>query len=177
MHQPFQLKTRAIEWSTNDDHVEAWKTGRTGYPIVDAAQRQLLATGWMHNRLRMISAMFLTKQCLVDWREGERHFMQHLVDGDLASNNGGWQWSASTGTDAAPYFRIFNPFSQGKRFDADGTFIRKYVPELNDVPAAALHDPARLTSPMRTAVGYPEPIVDHAAGRARAIAVFKALKE
>lgn len=114
---------------------------RTGYPIVDAAMRQLNATGWMHNRLRMITASFLVKDLLIDWRKGERYFMSQLIDGDLAANNGGWQWAASTGTDAAPYFRIFNPTTQGEKFDSDGEFIRQWIPELCDVPGKAVHEP------------------------------------
>jgi deoxyribodipyrimidine photo-lyase len=172
MGKPFKPETDDIEWSYDEDELEAWKTGRTGYPIVDAAMRQLLQTGWMHNRLRMIAAMFLTKDLLIDWRLGERHFMQHLVDGDLASNNGGWQWSASTGTDAAPYFRIFNPESQSKKFDESGDFIRRFIPELRDVEAPDIHNP---TSEQRESAGYPEPIVDHAEARERAIEAFKSL--
>jgi deoxyribodipyrimidine photo-lyase len=125
----------------------------------------------MHNRLRMLTAMFLSKHLLIDWRLGERHFMQHLVDGDFAANNGGWQWSASTGTDAVPYFRIFNPNTQAKRFDAGGAFIRTWVPELRDAPDEALFAPDR-----HPVDGYPRPIVDHARGRERALAAFKALK-
>ncbi len=148
-------------------------SGRTGFPIVDAAMRQLLNTGWMHNRLRMITAMFLTKDLLIDWRWGERHFMRQLIDGDLASNNGGWQWSASTGTDAAPYFRIFNPISQSEKFDPDGAFIRTMVPELRELDGRAVHDPSVLTRARRDQLEYPEPIVDHGEARTRAIAAFK----
>ena len=133
--------------------------------------RQLAATGWMHNRLRMVVAMFLTKTLLVDYRIGERVFMQRLTDGDLAANNGGWQWSASTGTDAAPYFRIFNPLSQAKKFDPDGAYVRRWVPELRDVPDALVHEPSR--EPLLLAqTGYPSPVVDHAANRARALALL-----
>ncbi len=149
-HQPFKLKTNALNWRTDEDDFSAWCRGQTGYPIVDAGMRQLNQTGWMHNRLRMVTAMFLTKNLLIDWRWGERYFMQNLIDGDLSANNGGWQWSASTGTDAVPYFRIFNPFSQSKRFDAAGTFIKKMCPELEPVPASALHDPAKLTQIRKT---------------------------
>jgi len=128
----------------------------------------------MHNRLRMITAMFLSKHLLLDWRLGERHFMQNLLDGDQAANNGGWQWSASTGTDAAPYFRVFNPFSQSQKFDSTGSFIRKFCPELTPVSAKALHNPELLKSELRFyKIDYPEPIVEHAAARARAIAAFK----
>lgn len=171
---PFQLITEKVKWRYDEDNLQAWKDGLTGYPIVDAAMRQLKQTGWMHNRLRMITAMFFSKDLLLDWREGEKWFMQNLIDGDLAANNGGWQWSASTGTDAAPYFRIFNPFSQSKKFDSAGTFIRTYCPELTPVSAKALHDPELLKAEIRfLRIDYPEPIVDHAKARNRAIAAFK----
>ena len=125
MHQPFKPKTNSIRWRENENDFDAWKAGQTGYPIVDAGMRQLNQLGWMHNRLRMVTAMFLTKHLLIDWRLGEKYFMRNLVDGDLAANNGGWQWSASTGTDSVPYFRIFNPFIQSKRFDPEGVFIKR----------------------------------------------------
>ena len=176
MHRAFQPATERIEWNDNDEHFKAWCEGRTGYPIVDAAMRQLAQTGWMHNRLRMIVAMFLSKNLFLDWRRGERFFMQHLIDGDLSANNGGWQWAASTGTDAAPYFRIFNPYSQSKKCDPDGAFIRRVVPELNDVDAPVFHDPSSIPALLRDQVDYPEPIVDHASTRTRAIEAFKALK-
>lgn len=177
MHRPFQLETEQIEWKDNDEHFNAWCEGRTGYPIVDAAMRQLTQTGWMHNRLRMIVAMFFTKNLFLDWRRGERFFMRHLVDGDLAANNGGWQWSASTGTDAAPYFRIFNPISQSKKCDPDGEFIRRFVPELEDIEDDAIHEPNKLPSLLRSKLDYPEPIVDHSATRAEAIDAFKAIRD
>ncbi|MCA9243275.1 MAG: deoxyribodipyrimidine photo-lyase [Phycisphaerales bacterium] len=160
----------AVEWRYDEGDFRRWQSGESGYPIVDAAMRQLAQTGWMHNRARMIVAMFLSKHLLIDWRWGERHFMRHLVDGDFASNNGGWQWSASTGTDAAPYFRIFNPFSQSAKFDSDGAYIRRFVPELAKAPAAALHDPDKLAD---ADLDYPALVVDHPAGRARALAAFK----
>lgn len=168
----FQDGFRGFTWPESDQRlVVAWRDGRTGFPIVDAAMRQLAQTGWMHNRLRMVVAMFLTKTLLVDYRVGERIFMQRLVDGDLAANNGGWQWSASTGTDAAPYFRIFNPLSQAKKFDPDGTFVRRWIPELHDVPASLIHDPGR--EPLLLAsTGYPPPCVDYAERRARALAIL-----
>ena len=150
---------------------EAWRTGRTGFPIVDAGMRELAATGFMHNRLRMITAMFLTKDLRIWWMHGESHFMQHLVDGDIASNNGGWQWSASTGTDAAPYFRIQNPWSQTKRFDPDGAYIKRWVPELKEVPSAKLCEPP--ADGKTIAKGYPVPIVDHSAARWAALKMFK----
>ena len=177
MGRAFQAHTEAVPWRRDEGGFRSWCEGRTGVPIVDAGMRQLLSTGWMHNRLRMVTAMFLTKDLLIDWRWGERHFMRDLVDGDLASNNGGWQWSASTGTDAAPYFRVFNPWTQGKRFDPDGGFIRRYVPELDGVPPGVLHDPSKLASHVREkGLAYPEPIVDHATARRRAIAAFRGLR-
>src|SRR5690606_3795419 len=139
-HKAYKEETDSkIHWSYNDDDFKAWCTGKTGVPLVDVAMRCLNATGFMHNRLRMVTAMFLTKDLLIDWRLGERYFMQQLIDGDFASNNGGWQWSASTGTDAAPYFRIMNPFSQAKTHDTDGEFIKTWLPELKDIPASILH--------------------------------------
>ena len=174
-HRAFKPATDRLTWRTDTRELDAWTSGRTGYPIVDAAMRQLAATGWMHNRLRMISAMFLTKDLLIDWRAGERHFMQSLIDGDLASNNGGWQWSASTGTDAAPYFRIFNPASQSRKVDPDGAFIRRYVPELASLEGDAIHEPALLPPLLRARLDYPMPIVDHAFARNRTLAAFKGL--
>lgn len=176
MHRAFQLPTERLKWSENEEHFEAWKAGRTGIPIVDAGMRQLAATGWMHNRVRMITAMFLTKNLFIDWRRGERHFMLNLVDGFLASNNGGWQWSASTGTDAAPYFRIFNPVSQSQKFDADGAYIRRWVPELAGVEGEAVHEPWTLPALLRSRLEYPEPIVELSASRQRAIEAFARLK-
>ena len=176
MHRPFKLKTEQLKWRDDAYEFERWKNGQTGYPIVDAGMRQLNRTGWMHNRLRMVTAMFLTKNLLIDWRLGEQYFMQKLIDGDLASNNGGWQWSASTGTDAVPYFRIFNPFSQSKRFDSNGSFIIKMCPELKKIPPASLHDPAKLSAAIQQlGLDYPEFIVDYKAGRERALSSFKAL--
>lgn len=176
MHQPFQKDTNRLEWRDDEEQLQAWQSGKTGYPIVDAAMRQLNQTGWMHNRLRMVAAMFLSKHLLIDWRKGERYFMQRLIDGDLAANNGGWQWSASTGTDAVPYFRIFNPYSQSQRFDEEGAFIKRLCPELDSVPASALHDPKKLDG-YRSDAEYPEPIVGHKEGRERALAAFKSLKD
>jgi deoxyribodipyrimidine photo-lyase len=173
MSRPFRPEGDSILWRYEEADFKAWCDGRTGLPIVDAGMRQLNETGWMHNRLRMITAMFLTKHLLIDWRLGERYFMQRLVDGDLANNNGGWQWSASTGTDAAPYFRIFNPWTQSRRFDPTGDFIRRYVPELRRVQAADLHDPDRMAKLPRTTLDYPLPIVEHRAARDRAIRTFK----
>ena len=174
-HIPFKLKTETIPWRDNQKDLTAWKNGQTGYPIVDAGMRQLNQTGWMHNRLRMVTAMFLTKNLLIDWRLGETYFMEKLIDGDLAANNGGWQWSASTGTDAVPYFRIFNPFSQSKRFDPDGEFIKRMCPELDCVPAKSLHDPGKLAAAIKElGVDYPGLVVQYSTGRERALAAFKA---
>ncbi|MGV6806835.1 MAG: deoxyribodipyrimidine photo-lyase [bacterium] len=172
-HKPFQLQTDAIPWRESGKDFERWCAGQTGVPLVDAGMRQLVLTGWMHNRVRMVVAMFLTKNLLVDWRRGERFFMEHLVDGDFASNNGGWQWSASTGTDAAPYFRIFNPFSQAAKFDPEATYIKAFVPELSELDAAVIHNPDRLAA--RRPPNYPPVIVDLRASRQRAIDVFKTL--
>lgn len=173
----FKPATDSIPWSHDQEHFRAWTEGRTGVPIVDAAMRQLHARGWMHNRLRMIVAMYLTKDLFIDWRWGERYFMRHLIDGYFASNNGGWQWSASTGTDAAPYFRIFNPISQSRANDPEGTFIRRYLPELAHLDNDAIHDPSSLPPLVRSGLNYPDPIVDHRRARERVMAAFAALKE
>jgi deoxyribodipyrimidine photo-lyase len=151
----------------------AWATGATGYPLVDAGMRQLAATGWMHNRVRMVVASFLVKDLHLPWQWGARHFMEHLVDGDLASNNHGWQWAAGTGTDAAPYFRIFNPTAQSQRFDADGDYIRTWIPELGQVSAKDIHAPS--TSKRGVPLGYCAPVVDHATERDEALARFRRL--
>ena len=153
---------------------EAWKVGLTGYPIVDAGMRQLLATGWMHNRVRMITASFLTKDLHVWWRHGAKHFMEHLVDGDLASNQHGWQWVAGTGTDASPYFRVFNPVTQGLRFDPDGAYVRRWVPELRELPGKTIHQPWDCEHPPE---GYPSRVVDHAAERQESLDRYAQVKE
>ncbi|MSE15986.1 deoxyribodipyrimidine photo-lyase, partial [Pantoea agglomerans] len=175
-HKPFIDWTRNVEWQRNDAHFDAWKAGKTGYPIVDAAMRQMKALGWMHNRLRMITASFLVKDLLIDWREGERYFMQQLIDGDLAANNGGWQWAASTGTDAAPYFRIFNPTTQGERFDEKGDFIRHYLPELAGVPDSDIHQPHVWAEKHHKKLDYPAPIVDHKVARKKTLDAFERAK-
>lgn len=175
MNKAYLLATEKIPWRYDAAQFVAWQTGQTGIPIVDAGMRQLNSIGWMHNRLRMIVAMFLSKNLLMDWRLGERYFMQQLIDGDLAANNGGWQWSASTGTDAAPYFRIFNPILQSEKFDPEGRFIRQYCPELGEFDHWAIHDPHHRAPELAKRVGYPEPIVDLAHSRHRAIEVFKAI--
>jgi deoxyribodipyrimidine photo-lyase len=170
LRQSFRPEYDAIEWRDDDAAFAAWCEGRTGYPFVDAAMRELTATGWMHNRARMVVASFLTKDLLVDWRRGERFFMQRLADGDPASNNGGWQWAASTGTDAQPYFRIFNPVAQGERFDPDGEYVRRWVPELEGLRGARVHRPweAPLEAPR-----YPARIVDHDERRKQALAAYE----
>lgn len=165
----FNARYNGLPWRHAPDELEAWQRGRTGYPIVDAAMQQLNQTGWMHNRLRMITAMFLAKHLLIDWREGEAYFMQKLVDGDFAANNGGWQWSASTGTDAAPYFRIFNPTTQGRKFDKRGLFTRAQLPALAEVSNKYLYTPHEEGK----SIDYPLPIVEHRFARERAIATFK----
>jgi len=176
MNRAFQPATERIRWNDNPDWFLAWSRGGTGVPIVDAGMRQLAQMGWMHNRVRMITAMYFTKNLFLDWRLGESWFMRNLVDGFLASNNGGWQWSASTGTDAAPYFRIFNPVSQSRTFDPDGVYIRRFVPELASIGTDALHEPWSLPPLARASLDYPEPLVDLAASRAAAIAAFRKLK-
>ncbi len=175
MRGNFRPEYDGLEWSDNREHFQAWCAGMTGYPIVDAAMRCLNATGWMHNRLRMIVAMFLTKDLLIHWQWGERYFMQKLVDGDMAANNGGWQWSAGTGTDAAPYFRIFNPVSQGERFDPAGAFVRQWLPELSALPNSVIHQPWEDGETLR-GTKYPARIVLHAEQRAKCLAMFKKVK-
>ncbi|WP_261818041.1 deoxyribodipyrimidine photo-lyase [Vibrio gallicus] len=162
---------RNMIWQGNSQHLAKWQQGRTGYPIVDAAMRQLNATGWMHNRLRMVTASFLTKDLLLNWRLGEAYFMHKLIDGDYASNNGGWQWSASTGCDAQPYFRIFNPISQGERFDPQGEFVRFWIPELSHVPNRYIHKPWLWAE--FAGLDYPLPIVDHKTQRGKALEMYK----
>lgn len=167
-----------IQWSDNTEHLTAWQDGQTGYPIVDAGMRQLKQTGYMHNRLRMIVASFLTKDLLIDWREGYHWFRKMLFDHDTANNNGGWQWAASTGTDAQPYFRIFNPMTQGERYDQSATYIKRYIPELEDVPAEKIHEWDELSSGERKALApdYPDPIVDHSEQRDKALSMYKSAR-
>lgn len=171
--QAFKPETELLPWRQDEKAFDVWCRGQTGYPLVDAAMRQLLETGWIHNRLRMLTAMFLSKHLFIDWRWGERFFMQHLIDGDFAANNGGWQWSASTGTDAVPYFRVFNPVRQSYRFDPDGRFIKRFVPELADLDGKHLHEP--WTAPL-LAAGYPAPIVNHQGVKQTVETAFKAAK-
>ena len=168
-----------FEFEDDPDGLAAWRKGRTGHPLVDAGMRQLTGEGWVHNRARMVVASFLTKHLLIDWREGARFFLQHLVDGDLPSNNGGWQWVAGTGTDAAPFYRIFNPVTQAEKFDPDGDYIRRWVPELSTLDPPAIFAPWRATpadlekAGVRLGADYPHPIVDHIAARNRARARFQ----
>ena len=175
----FRADLRRIPWRNDPSEFTAWREGHTGYPVVDAAMRQLKATGWMHNRARMIAASFLVKDLLIDWRWGERYFMQQLLDGDPASNNGGWQWTAGTGTDAAPYFRVFNPTLQGRKFDPDGAYVRRWVPELAAVPDKFIHAPWEMPAEVQQMVGcrvgedYPLPIVDHQQARDWVLAAYR----
>ncbi len=171
-HQPGSARSdlrgalASMEYDDPGPEFEAWCQGRTGFPIVDAGMRQLNATGYLHNRVRMIVASFLVKDLHVWWRHGAAYFMERLADGDLASNQHGWQWVAGTGTDAAPYFRVFNPTTQGKKFDPDGTYVRRWVPELAEVPASQIHEPRHVS-------GYPQPIVDHREERVEALARYE----
>jgi deoxyribodipyrimidine photo-lyase len=168
-----------FQFQDDPDAVADWRQGRTGYPLVDAGMRQLTGQGWVHNRARMVVASFLTKHLLADWRDGARFFLRHLMDGDLASNNGGWQWVAGTGTDAAPFHRIFNPVTQAEKFDPAGDYIRRWVPELAKLPAPTVFAPWRVSPADLTAAGvrlgadYPHPMVDHLTARNRALARFR----
>ncbi|KAF2678902.1 deoxyribodipyrimidine photo-lyase [Lentithecium fluviatile CBS 122367] len=177
MNKPFKFEYTNIEWEYSDDHFRAWTEGRTGYPIVDAAMRCLNQTAYMHNRLRMITASFLAKHLLLDWRLGEQYFISHLVDGDFASNNGGWGFSSSTGVDPQPYFRVFNPWLQSTKFDAEGEFIRNWVPELEVIEGAGIHNPYEAggkAAEVAKKNGYPKPIVEHKFARERCLARYKA---
>jgi deoxyribodipyrimidine photo-lyase len=180
LERPFRADFARFPWENDAGRWEAWVAGRTGYPVVDAAARQLLEEGYVHNRARMITASFLTKDLLVDYRRGEAHFMTYLTDGDWAQNNFGWQWSSGSGADPQPYFRIFNPVAQGQKFDADGAYVRRWLPELARLPDAHLHAPWEAPPLILRAAGvtlgatYPAPIVDHAAARARFLALAKA---
>lgn len=180
--EPIRAEFAGFPWAADADLLEAWKRGRTGYPIVDAGMRELWRTGWMHNRVRMIAASFLTKHLLIDWREGERHFRDTLIDYDPANNPAGWQWVAGCGADAAPYFRIFNPTLQGEKFDPEGAYVRRFAPELSRLPDAYLHRPAAAPPAALDAAGvrlgesYPTPIVDHAFARQRALDAYQSIK-
>ena len=176
--QNYKEYENEIDWENDDELLESWKTGETGYPIVDAGMRQLRAEGFMHNRVRMIVASFLTKDLLIDWRKGYDWFREKLVDHDTANDNGGWQWAASTGTDAQPYFRIFNPMTQGERYDPDAEYIKTYVQELQDTDPEIIHSwhEASLTQRRNAAPEYPDPIVDHSERREQALAMFEAAR-
>ncbi|KAK4626357.1 Deoxyribodipyrimidine photo-lyase [Fulvia fulva] len=174
MHKPFKYEYSDIEWEYDEDQFKLWCEGRTGFPIVDAAMRQMRSMAYMHNRCRMITASFLAKDLLIDWRMGERYFMEHLIDGDFASNNGGWGFSASTGVDPQPYFRIFNPLLQSEKFDMEGEYIRKWVPELRGIEGKAIHAPyERGKAKEAEKAGYPRPMVDHKQAREKALARYK----
>jgi deoxyribodipyrimidine photo-lyase len=181
--ESFRPEFDALDWTSDPGAIGAWKRGRTGYPFVDAGMRELSATHWMHNRSRMVAASFLTKDLHAHWSVGEKWFEHELADADLANNNGGWQWAAGSGTDAAPYFRVFHPVLQSKKFDPQGLYIRKFVPELARVPTSRIHEPWTMTASEQQAAGcrigrdYPAPIVDHARERAVALARFAALRK
>jgi deoxyribodipyrimidine photo-lyase len=175
LDEEFNADWRGLPWDQPGKSFDAWKQGRTGFPLVDAGMRELAATGFMHNRLRMITAMFLTKDLHLDWKLGESWFMQQLVDGEIASNNGGWQWSAGTGADAAPYFRIQNPWSQTAKHDPDGIYIKRWIPELEKVHPSRFLEPPKDGRPI--APGYPLPCVDHKTERDRTLAIFKKHRE
>lgn len=179
--ESFVTKYDSINWNKSEKDFKAWSEGKTGYPIVDAGMRQLVKTGWMHNRVRMITAMFLTKHLLIDWRKGERFFAEHLVDMDFSSNNGGWQWSASTGVDAAPYFRIFNPVLQSRKFDKEGKYLKEFLPELIPLPPKLIHAPWDMSVEeqkeygVKIGIDYPKPIVEHRRAREFAIKEYKSI--
>lgn len=183
LERSFRANWQNIPWKNDEQDFEAWCKGRTGYPVVDAAMRQLTHSGWMHNRARMIAASFLVKDLLIDWRRGEDFFMTHLVDGDPAANNGGWQWTAGTGASAAPYFRIFNPISQGQQHDPDGDYVRRWIPALKNAPERFIHHPWDMTPEAQREAGcvigrdYPAPIVEHAQARERALVAYAQAKD
>jgi deoxyribodipyrimidine photo-lyase len=180
---PLRAEFARFPWAEDAAGLAAWERGRTGYPIVDAGMRELWGTGWMHNRVRMIVASFLVKDLLLDWRRGEKWFWDTLVDADLASNSASWQWVAGCGADAAPYFRVFNPSLQGAKFDPDGAYVRRWVPEIGKLPNPLLHSPWEAQPIELAAAGielgrtYPAPIVDHGAARQRALAAFQRIRK
>ncbi len=182
MKESFREAYNDIPWRDSPEDLLAWQSGETGYPIVDACLHQLIKTGWMHNRGRMIVASFLTKDLLINWQKGEEWFMANLIDGDPAANNGGWQWTAGTGTDAAPYFRIFNPVLQGKKFDPDGAFISKWLPKFQDLPVRFRHEPWKLSENeaekyhFQLDRDYPHRIIDHSFARQRALHAYKSAR-
>ena len=179
---PFRPEFARLPWKTNPEHLQAWRKGRTGYPIVDAGMRQLWTIGWMHNRVRMIAASLLTKHLLIRWQAGEDWFWDTLVDADLANNASGWQWVAGSGADAAPYFRVFNPVLQGKKFDPEGVYVRQWAPELADMPAKHIHAPWEAPDSVLRDAGvvlganYPQPIIEHGKGRRQALEAYEAVK-
>ena len=173
MGQAFRRETERLEWNHNDEWLARWQAGETGLPLVDAGMRQLNTTGWMHNRLRMVTSQFLAKHLFINWREGERYFMRNLVDGDLAANNGGWQWSASTGTDAVPYFRMFNPIRQAERFDPTGAFVRSQIPELAKAQGKSIFTPWQYAENK----AYPKPVIDLAQARDATLAAWKRIRD
>ena len=181
--ESFRPEFDRLSWHESAALADAWKAGRTGYPFIDASMRELSAGHWMHNRGRMAVASFLTKDLHIDWRVGEKWFERQLADADLASNNGGWQWAAGSGADAAPYFRIFNPVLQGKKADPEGTYVRRFLPELSRVPGAKIHEPWTMTSEEQRQAGcsigldYPAPIVDHTKERRVALEMFEAIRK
>lgn len=183
MFESFKIEYDNINWINDEENFDKWCKGMTGYPIVDAGMRQLNTEGWMHNRVRMITAMFLTKDLLTDWRWGEKYFAEHLIDLDFSSNNGGWQWSASTGVDAQPYFRIFNPHLQSKKFDPEGIYIKRYLPELSSLPVEFIHEPNQMSQEQQENFGviigkdYPEPVVEHFSVKNEVIKRFKEVTE
>ncbi|MFZ1376026.1 MAG: deoxyribodipyrimidine photo-lyase [Geothrix sp.] len=173
LERPFREGFTGFPWRVDGADWRAWAEGRTGYPVVDAAARQLLAEGFVHNRARMVAASFLTKHLLLDYRQGEAHYLKWLTDGDWAQNSAGWQWSAGCGCDAQPWFRIFNPVSQGLKFDPEGAYVKRWLPELTDCPTAFIHEPWKLPRAQRVRLDYPDPIVDHALARERFLAIAK----
>ncbi|KAF2010645.1 hypothetical protein BU24DRAFT_400141 [Aaosphaeria arxii CBS 175.79] len=177
MNKPFKFEYTNIEWEYSDEHFDAWARGQTGYPIVDAAMRSLNSTAYMHNRLRMVTASFLAKHLLLDWRLGEQYFISHLIDGDFSSNSGGWGFSSSTGVDPQPYFRVFNPWLQSSKFDEDGEFIRQWIPELASISGKGIHNPYETggeAADVAKKNGYPKPIVEHRFARERCLSRYKA---
>jgi deoxyribodipyrimidine photo-lyase len=180
--RPLRREFETFPWASDSETLRAWQNGRTGYPLVDAGMRELWHTGWMHNRVRMVAASFLVKHLLIEWQEGARWFWDTLVDADLANNTLGWQWTAGCGADAAPYFRIFNPVMQGEKFDPDGIYVRRWVPELAEMPAQWIHKPWKAPEEVLRRAGvelgrsYPRPIVDHDEARARALAGLDVVK-
>lgn len=173
LERPFRSAFVGFPWREDPAAWAAWREGHTGYPVVDAAARQLLGEGFVHNRARMVAASFLAKHLMVDWRLGEAHYLAWLTDGDWAQNNAGWQWSAGCGCDAQPWFRMFNPVAQGLKFDPDGAYVKRWVPELVDCPAAFIHTPWKAPKPVRVRLDYPDPIEDHASARQRFLATAK----